>query len=70
MTHRSQMLTRCLQLAWLAKDRPYSPDLLHELATYFGVSARTIRRDLAAIKAAGVPIPQPKGLPRASKLGY
>ena len=45
------MLGRCLRLAELKADRHINPDRLRVLARLFGVSTRTIRRDIAALCA-------------------
>lgn len=52
---RNQTLVRDLQLLLLLERSRYGLTL-GELAAEFGVCARTIRRDLEALQAAGVPI--------------
>jgi DeoR/GlpR family transcriptional regulator of sugar metabolism len=51
LTHRYRTLIRCLRLRRIVARRQHVH--LHALASTFRVSTRTIRRDLAALKAAG-----------------
>lgn len=50
LTHRCRQLIRCLRLRRIVADRKQVH--LRALASTFRVSTRTIRRDLAALKAA------------------
>lgn len=53
MSARLRTLTRCLRMIERLKVHRASLD---QLATEGGVSTRTIRRDLEAVSAAGVPL--------------
>ena len=53
---RNRTLVRCLRL-WRELDGRRVLPPLQEMAREHGVSTRTIRRDLAALEAAHVPIP-------------
>lgn len=51
------MLRRALQLARRIDGMRYAPDL-YDLAREFGVSHRTIRRDLITLEEAGYHVPR------------
>lgn len=53
--HRYRQLIRCLRLRRAVMDADEIDP--HGLATRFCVSVRTIRRDLAALRAAGEHVP-------------
>lgn len=54
--HRCRMLVRCLRMAKLLESTPNVP--LARLARIYGVSQRTVRRDLAALAAANYRVPR------------